>query len=100
MEKEEFEALKKYLKLELLRNNDVISKEELNEIKELCKYESVSKLEDAYNKYINKVMSEEEYDSLHDYYRLGISNWDDNKKRIYYDKELFDLLEKEILNYD
>ncbi len=100
MEKEEFEALKKYLKLELLRNNDVITSEELNEIKELSKYESVSKLEDAYNKFINNEMSEEEYDSIHDYYRLGISDWDDDKKRIYYDKELFELLEKEILSYD
>ncbi len=100
MEKEEFEALKKYFKLELLRNNNVISNEELSEIKELNKYDSVSKLEDAYNKFNNKEMSEEEYESLHDYYRLGINNWDDNKKRIYYDRELFELLEKEILSYD
>ncbi len=100
MEKEEFEALKKYLKLELLRNNNVISNEELNEIKELNKYESVSKLEEAYNKFTNNEMSEEEYESVHDYYRLGISDWDDNKEKIKYDKELFDLLEKEILSYD
>ena len=100
MDKEEFDALKKYLKLELLRNNNVISKEELNEIKELSKYESVFKLESAYNRLINNEISEEEFESLHDYYRLGISNWDENKKRIYYDKELFDLLEKEILSLD
>ena len=100
MEKEEYEALKEYLKLELLRNNNVISEEELDQIKELCKYDSVSKLEDAYNKYKNNEMSEEEYNSLHDHYRLGVSNWDENKERIYYDKELFDLLEKEILSYE
>ena len=44
-------------------------------------------------------MSEEEYESIHDNYRLAVANWDD-KKRIYYDKDFFEALEKEILSYD
>ena len=100
MEREEYEALKKYLKLELLRTNNVISKDELYEIKELSKYESVSKLEDAYNRFSNKEISEEEYNSIHDDYRFAVANWDENKKRIFYDKEFFEAFEKEILAYE
>ncbi len=94
MSDEEKEGLIRYLKLELLRDNNVISEVEEKEINELTKFETVARLEEAHRLLNNNEISKEEFNKIHDTYRLEMVN---EKLE---EQEDLDLLEKEILEFE
>ena len=73
MNEEEYEGLKRYLKLEILNNCKVINEQELEEIDYLTKFDSVKELVDARKKLEEGLITEAEFDKIHDYYRYAVA---------------------------
>ena len=96
MNKEEYEGLKRYLKLEILDNCKVISDQEKDEIKYLTKYDSVKDLVEAHRKLDEGLMTEDEFDKLHDKYRHLVAHPDEDEG---FDEEDYALISNETPTY-
>jgi len=100
MNKEEYEGLKRYLKLEILQNCKVINEKELEEIKYLTKYDSVKELVDSHNKLENGLITEDEFDEIHDKYRFMAANPNEEDDDYEFDDYDLDLISNEIPTYN
>ena len=94
MNEEEYEGLKKYLKLEILKNCKVINEQELEEIDYLTKFDSVRELVEAHKKLEEGSISQKEFDEIHDYYRIAVTKPEEE-----FDDEDLDLIRNEVPTY-
>lgn len=99
MNKEEYEGLKRYLKLEILQNCKVINEKELEEIEYLTKYDSVKDLVDSHNKLENGLITEDEFDEIHDKYRFMVANPDEEDEDYEFDDDELDFISNEVPTY-
>ena len=94
MNEEEYEGLKRYLKLEILNNCKVINEQELEEIDYLTKFDSVKELVDARKKLEEGLITEAEFDKIHDYYRYAVAKPEEE-----FDEADFELIRNEVPTY-
>ena len=94
MDNEEYEGLKRYLKLEILENCKVINEQEQEEIEYLTKFDSVRDLVESHKKLEKGLISEEEFNALHDKYRFFVANPEEE-----FSDEDLDLIRNEVPTY-
>ena len=96
MNKEEYEGLKRYLKLEILDNCKVINDQEKDEIEYLTKFDSVKDLVEAHKKLDEGLMTEDEFNKLHDKYRYLVAHPEEDEG---FDEEDYALISNETPTY-